>query len=184
MKALILNALGRGMPEYGIFEILVCELQKYAIVIDTLHLQEVEIQPCRHCYQCWTKTPGLCVIDDMGREIAKGMLQTEMTIIVSKTICGEIQQIVKHAFGRTIPNFSAPKIRNQYFDLVAIGIAEQDDAMFEEQYQENVHRLGIDFHCLNTTAGIVTIEEGQQLQKQKVETFIAKAGSVAALSIR
>lgn len=175
MEALILNALDRGTLEYGILETLICELQKYAIVIDTVHLPEVEVLPCRHCYQCWTKTPGLCVIDDMGREIAKGMLRNQVTMILSQSVDGEMPHIVKHAMGRTIANFSLTKIRDQYWNLAALGVVGQGNAALEQKYQENVRRMGIDFHCSDTTAGVIAMAEGLQSQREKIEAFVAEA---------
>lgn len=36
--------------------------------VQPLVLHEEKIAYCLGCFECWTKTPGLCRIDDGGRE--------------------------------------------------------------------------------------------------------------------
>ncbi|HYA13969.1 MAG TPA: SCP2 sterol-binding domain-containing protein [Syntrophales bacterium] len=66
MKILAIQGSPRGRQ--GNTEIILHDFfkgaQKAGAQVETIYLNEKKIRPCLGCYACWTKTPGVCAIDD------------------------------------------------------------------------------------------------------------------------
>jgi len=45
---------------------------------------------CTGCFQCWLKTPGLCVIDDDGRLLAGKFIQSDLVVLLTPVTFGVI----------------------------------------------------------------------------------------------
>ncbi|WP_213950961.1 flavodoxin family protein [Tepidanaerobacter syntrophicus] len=55
-----------------------CSKQRHNI--DIVEIKTKNIEPCRGCFTCWTKTPGRCVIkDDMG-ELIKQYIKADLIV--------------------------------------------------------------------------------------------------------
>ena len=64
-----------------------------------------EIRPCLGCFQCWVKTPGLCIMtDDSANAIACQEIQSDVLILLSKVCYGGYSYDVKSFLDRSIPN--------------------------------------------------------------------------------
>ncbi len=48
--------------------------------IETIHVSQKNIQPCKGCFSCWKTTPGKCVIADDMSEILDRILRADLTI--------------------------------------------------------------------------------------------------------
>ena len=71
------------------------------------------IKPCVGCFQCWTKTPGLCVATDDGvNGIAAQFAQSHVVIFLSRICYGGYSYDLKAFLDRFIPNISP------FFDIV------------------------------------------------------------------
>lgn len=46
----------------------------------TIHLSEHNINYCKGCYSCWTKTPGKCSIEDALPELIKQIVNSDLII--------------------------------------------------------------------------------------------------------
>jgi multimeric flavodoxin WrbA len=76
MKAVVLN--GGKENDLRIIEVLdtiVSELSANVVDIKTFNLRDMKISCCLGCFKCWVKTPGVCIIDDDGRTLAKEVIQ-------------------------------------------------------------------------------------------------------------
>lgn len=50
------------------------------IEVRELDVYALDIKPCRGCFACWNKTPGVCVIDDDMNSALKDVLWADLTI--------------------------------------------------------------------------------------------------------
>ncbi len=48
--------------------------------IETIHVSQKNIQPCKGCFSCWKTTPGKCVIADDMSEVLDRILWADLTI--------------------------------------------------------------------------------------------------------
>lgn len=74
MKVLVLNASPKGSNS-GTMKLSKSFLEGFNIVqeaeVDIIDIYNLDIKPCRGCYNCWHKTPGSCAIrDDMEESLA------------------------------------------------------------------------------------------------------------------
>jgi len=66
-----------------------------------------EIKPCRGCFQCWLKTPGLCVMtDDCANTVSMQEIQSDAMIVLTKITYGGYSYDLKSFLDRSIPNLS------------------------------------------------------------------------------
>ena len=66
-----------------------------------------EIKPCVGCFQCWVKTPGLCVItNDCANTVAGEEIRSDALIILSKVCYGGYSYDIKSFLDRSTTNLS------------------------------------------------------------------------------
>jgi multimeric flavodoxin WrbA len=65
-------------------------------------LRDEKIGYCLGCFDCWTKTPGTCRIDDAGREIARSIIQSDLTVFLTPITFGGYSSELKRAVDRII----------------------------------------------------------------------------------
>lgn len=100
MKAAILNGVDKHSV---IYESLIKELRAGGYSIHSFNLPGTEVASCLGCFGCWVKTPGICVIDDAAKDIAKAVVASNLTVILSPVTFGGYSYHVKKAFDRLIP---------------------------------------------------------------------------------
>lgn len=73
------------------------ELQKKTIARN-------ELQFCRGCFECWTKTPGECSIRDGIAEINRGCMTSDVVVYLCPIVFGQFSANIKSAIDRWLPN--------------------------------------------------------------------------------
>lgn len=103
MKATILNgALAGDDFVDAVGAALGDALQDAGWDVATWTLREHKIAYCLGCFECWTKTPGLCRIDDAGREVAASIIAGDLTIYLTPVTFGGYSSALKQAVDRSI----------------------------------------------------------------------------------
>jgi hypothetical protein len=133
-------------------------LEERGWTVLTHALRELDVAPCRGCFACWVKTPGVCIIDDMGREIAKAVVQSDLVVYITPVTFGGYSSVLKKAVDRLIP-LILPYFRlidgevhhvkryERYPRLLGLGIAERADTESERVFRTVVERNGINMHA-------------------------------------
>jgi NAD(P)H-dependent FMN reductase len=148
-------------------------------------LHEHKIAYCLGCFDCWTKTPGRCRIDDVGRTIAEAIIHSDLVIYLTPITFGGYSSELKKAIDRTIclisPFFTKieGEVHHQaryahYPALVGVGLLPQPDGAQAALFAKLVERNAINFHAPahatlvidGTEAPIVLQEQLQQLIAQ------------------
>jgi hypothetical protein len=65
-------------------------------------LRDEKITYCLGCFECWTKSPGLCRIDDAGRDVAASVIGSDLTIYLTPITFGGYSSELKKAVDRII----------------------------------------------------------------------------------
>jgi hypothetical protein len=121
-------------------------------------LRDLDVAPCRGCFGCWVKTPGVCIIDDVGREIAKTVARSELLVFVTPVTFGGYSAELKKAVDRLIPlilpyfTFVGREVHHirryrRYASLLGIGILPRSDESQERVFRRLVRRNSINFHA-------------------------------------
>ena len=84
MRALVFDGSRVGETEQEpVRTVIEEELSSTGWDVETLQLRDIEIAPCIGCFGCWVQTPGICVIDDAGREVTEKLVASDLLVIVT-----------------------------------------------------------------------------------------------------
>ena len=94
----------RGNPHFDDYlgrlsEELVSEGQAANILV----LREMDLKYCIGCFDCWVKTPGLCVTDDEGRDVCRAYINSDFVLWASPVIMGFYSALLKKTIDKMIP---------------------------------------------------------------------------------
>ncbi len=103
MKVLILNSGGRDSAVDRSVKDLKNRLSAKGAETAELFLNEMKYSPCRGCFNCWVKTPGLCVFRDDGDILCREVLKSDFIVLASPVVMGYPSARLKNALDRIIP---------------------------------------------------------------------------------
>jgi len=141
-------------------------LERRGWAADVLRLRDLDVAPCRGCFACWVKTPGLCIIDDIGREIAERVVRSEILVFVTPVTFGGYSSELKKGVDRLIPlilpyfTFVGREVHHirryrSYPSLLGIGVLPHPDEDEERIFRRLVRRNSINFHAPDAEACFV-----------------------------
>jgi multimeric flavodoxin WrbA len=154
--------------------------------VSVLRLNELEIAPCVGCFGCWIKTPGECVIDDAGRDVAKAIVQSDLVVYLTPILFGGYSYELKKALDRSISIIS-PMFRRihgevhhkkryaRYPSILALGWLKQRTADEEDIFKVLVERNAINMHAPKALAEVFEISESAETMERRVEWALSKA---------
>jgi len=174
MKALILNGFdNEEVLEYGMVEDLEAVLRAVGWDAETIVLRELDIAGCLGCFGCWIKTPGKCVIDDPGREMAERFIGADLVVFLTPVTFGGYSYHLKKALDRFIPLISPfftkvdgethhAKRYESYPRLVGMGVLDLHDESGERIFRGLVARNAINMYSPAFSSGIILRTEGRE----------------------
>jgi len=71
------------------------ELVSGGQVVNLLVLRDMDLKYCIGCFDCWVKTPGLCVTDDEGRDVCQAYINSDFVLWASPVIMGFYSALLK-----------------------------------------------------------------------------------------
>jgi len=183
MSYLLLN----GMKEKDSFFFKIIEIiENYLTVknVETINLLEKEIKPCLGCFKCWVQTPGICIIDDFGRDVAKKYIQSDNVIYLTSIIFGNFSSELKKAVDRTLPLTSPffdeyegtmchESRYNKYPNLIAFGILNNPDKTEEEIFHSLVEKNADSRFSLKKLSKVIYRTDDYETIKQKIESILS-----------
>ena len=171
MRGLILDGglRGTGVTE-GARQAVAGLLEGKGWTVDTIALAEQKIAYCLGCFECWTKTPGVCRIDDDGREVTAAMLASDLVVYLSPVTFGGYSSALKKALDRSICLVSPFFTRidgevhhrarySHYPSVLGVGVLPAPDPAQEEIFAHLIVRNAINLHA--PTCGSCVVYTGQ-----------------------
>jgi multimeric flavodoxin WrbA len=157
-----------------------CQLSKAGWEVDTFELRKMKIAECTSCFGCWIKTPGICAINDDGRETTKKFVQSDLAIWISPVTFGGYSYELKKALDRIIPSIMPyfESYRGQihhgarykkYPKLLVIGVQEPG-LKNEETFMALAHRNALNFRPPAAASGVFNRDQNQEL----IPAFVAE----------
>jgi len=182
MKALILNGTTCNDRTIAQVEnVIVGRLRSAGWNVASILLKEQKIASCRGCFGCWTRSPGVCVIDDAGRRVAEAAMQCDLMVWLTPVTFGGYSSELKKALDRLIPNLlpyfmlingeihHVPRYR-KYPDLAIVGVAQEHDVEAEKTFVRLANRNAINNYCLAHSAGVIFPDD----EPHSIETKVIK----------
>ncbi len=155
MKFLILNGAEENHKTVNsicniFFE--VCEFNGHEV--DLINLRDLEIADCRGEFNCWIKTPGVCMIADEGYKILELISKSHNVIMVTPINYGGYTYHLKKALDRFIP-FLSPlfmmrsgevhhrKRYAQHPNFITVGTMPEADIEKEQIFKKLIRRSSL-----------------------------------------
>ncbi len=153
--------------------------------IEPLNLHKMDIKPCAGCFGCWVRTPGICIINDEGRDIARKIIQSDLVIYLTPVTFGGYSSHLKKVLDRSIslilPFFKKidGEVHHQaryehYPRLIGVGVLPKADEESERIFTTLVSRNGINMHTPVSTAGIVYRNHKESDIHNIIQTLLSK----------
>jgi multimeric flavodoxin WrbA len=102
-KIVILDGAGSGDRDLSpILDVLRDVLQADGAQVEAFALREIKLAHCLGCFNCWVKTPGMCVEADAGREIAKAVIQADVAVLFTPVTFGGYSPELKKVMDRFV----------------------------------------------------------------------------------
>ena len=158
MKALILDGtLLDDDASRSSLEVLKKTLASHRFEWEVVTLRDKKIAHCRGCFNCWIKTPGVCIINDDARETTKKMIQSDLVVYFSPVTFGGYSHILKAQMDRSIslvlPFFGKfhgethhKKRYDKYPSILGVGLLASPDEVQEELFRTHVQRNALNLH--------------------------------------
>ena len=103
MKILFLNGSNTGSEMNSYIRSVMNSVSASGHEVRELVLRDMNYSPCRGCFNCWVKTPGLCIFKDDGDILCNEFLTSDIVVLASPVIMGYPSALAKNALDRIIP---------------------------------------------------------------------------------
>jgi multimeric flavodoxin WrbA len=188
MRALVLN--GERKDEKfcdSVYNVLLEELENRGFQVNKYILRDIEIASCIGCFGCWMKTPGICVINDEQREIARKAVQSDLLVFLTPVTFGGYSSELKKALDRLIPiilpyfeeiggEIHHAARYEKYPSIIAIGILTDHGEESEKIFKKLVNRNVINFHAPNHVAEIIPHGQDAETIRDKIGKILKEVG--------
>ena len=103
MKIAVLNGnpVRSGFDDYLSAIKLFLEGQNHHVT--QLDLREMSLKYCTGCFDCWTKYPGLCDLDQSSREMGRAVINSDFTLWAAPLKMGFPSALMKMALDKHLP---------------------------------------------------------------------------------
>ena len=189
MKALVLDgSYSNDRIAREALQIVTSVLVDCGLDAEVMHLENMVIRECVGCFNCWIKTPGICVMDDEGRILTERMINEDLLVLITPIAFGGYSYLLKRAMERLIPALHPFFIRmesethhmkryGEYPALLVVGLMAEPDSVSEAIFRRLVTRNAINLHSPSSST-IVISSEDLGLLGDKVDSSLEGMGMI------
>ena len=157
--------------------------------VQTWTLREEKIAFCLGCFECWTKYPGLCRIDDTGRAVTESIIHSDLAIYLSPVTFGgyssELKKALDRSIGLIMPFFTRiegevhhqPRYK-RYPRLLGIGVLPAPDPGQERLFATLLERNAINMHAPENKAGFVYRDQEGERIREDLDRLLSEVGLI------
>lgn len=188
MRVLILNgALQSDSYVESVHDIAIEELKTRGWEVESITLRDTKISHCLGCFKCWTKTPGICSIDDAARDVVRRVMQSDLILLITPVTFGGYSSELKKAIDRLIPLIlpffmkidgevhHKPRYK-KYPSLFGIGILGVTDMESERVFRDLIGRNALNMHSPRWGVEVMVNDQKRDYARKKVNALLVKAG--------
>lgn len=155
--------------------------------VNVYTLRDLNIYPCCGFFSCWLKTPGICVFNDVMREIVECAVQSDYWIFLTPVTFGGYSSELKKAIDRLpplmLPYFTRVKGEVHHkmryeksAHLVVIGSMARQDMENENIFNALVQRNSLNFQNKSAVSKVIFQTDSSKVILNKVMEAINHSG--------
>jgi hypothetical protein len=157
--------------------------------VETFPLHAMKLAHCLGCFGCWLKTPGMCVEDDAGRQIAKAVIQSDTTVFYTPVTFGGYSPELKKILDRFIQLIS-PYFQMDHGEvhhppryahrprLVMLGVQRHPNSNEAHIFKTLAGRNAINFHPPTYAAEVVLATDPADTLQRRFEVLLARSDAL------
>jgi multimeric flavodoxin WrbA len=189
MKALLLNGSRENEPDLSdIKSTFESQLKSKGWEVEAVDLKNLNMSKCNGCFKCWIKTPGVCITDDVARDVTRKLVQSDLVVFLTPVTFGGYSSLLKNALDRSLgimlPYFTKidgqthhKKRYKNYPRLIALGILPASNPQEEKIFKNLVSRNAINAHSPSYAADVIIADEDKI--QSTVKNLLTKVGASA-----
>lgn len=185
-KILILDGTPEGNVSLAPVLAILRELvEESGAEVTTISLRGTAMAHCIGCFNCWIKTPGICIADDSGRDSTAAVAASDTTIFFSPVIFGGYSSLLKRSQERrlplTLPFFEkvhgeihhAPRYPNPP-RVIGIGVQEHPDEAEAALFKIMVGRNALNSRAPSFAADVIMAGAGPEVQREQLRSLLTR----------
>jgi len=188
MKALILDGSKKDDSTLkNAYEAIEDQLGFLGWEINLLKLREMEIADCLGCFFCWTKTPGKCVINDAGQNMAEMVFRSDLLVFLTPVTFGGYSSCLKKAVDRLVAAIlsSWVRIEGEFHHklrfkkrpkLIVLGSLANPDENSQRLFETLARRNAINLQSSASAGIVLSNTENNESLKVEVRKLFIKLG--------
>ena len=190
MNILILNGGpgdARGAVCRDISEAVAAECRARGWSVTAFDLDLMTIKPCRGCFACWLKHPGVCAIKDDQEEVLRAWVPGDLHVWITPVTFGGFGSGLKKSLDRAIPNILPFFIRvggevhhPQRYErrrrFLALGTLPAPDAEAERIFHGLIRRNALNLGSVATESGVLYEGTAKEALSGRVHELMAAVG--------
>ncbi len=152
---------------------------------ETFPLREIKLAHCLGCFGCWLKTPGLCVENDAGRDIARAIIQSDATVLFTPVTFGgyspELKRMVDRFIQLASPFFAMdhgevhhPPRYARRPRLMMAGVQRKRNDWEAEIFRTLAGRNAINFHPPSYAAEVVGATDSAETLRERFAALLTR----------
>ncbi|HTZ46521.1 MAG TPA: NAD(P)H-dependent oxidoreductase [Verrucomicrobiae bacterium] len=174
---------------FPILDVLSDVFRGQGAAIQTFTLREIKLAHCLGCFDCWLKTPGVCVEADAGRDIAKAVIRSDVTVLFTPVTFGGYSPELKKMLDRFIqlipPTFHLdhgevhhpPRYKHRPA-LLIVGVQQQANAAEAHIFKVLAGRNAINFHPPRFAVDAVLASDDPRALRCRFESLFLRSDSL------
>jgi len=186
-KIVILDGSGAGDVDLSpVLGVLSQALQADGSAIETFPLREMKLAHCLGCFNCWVKTPGMCVEADAGRDVARAIVRSDVTVLFTPVTFGgyspELKKMVDRFVQIASPFFAMdhgevhhPPRYARLPRLIMVGVQRQPSAIEAHIFETLAGRNAINFHPPSYAAEVVGANEPAEALRSRFAALLTRS---------
>ncbi|MGA2272830.1 MAG: NAD(P)H-dependent oxidoreductase [Bryobacteraceae bacterium] len=189
-KVVILDGAGSGDSRLSpILDVLSQVLHADGAQVETFPLREMKLAHCLGCFNCWIKTPGICVEADAGREIAKAIVRSDVTVLFTPVTFGGYSPELKKMVDRLV-QLASPFFEMDHGEvhhppryahrprLVMVGVQRHSNPDEAHIFKILAGRNAINFHPPSYAAEVVLSDDAAGTLRARFEALLSRSDAL------
>jgi len=189
-NVVILDGAGAGDQDLSpVLDELSRVLKADGASIKSFPLREMKLAHCLGCFNCWVKTPGMCVEADAGREIAKAIVRSDVTVLFTPVTFGgyspELKKMVDRFVQIASPFFEMdhgevhhPPRYSRRPRFVMVGVQRRANALEARIFKTLAGRNAINFHPPSYAAEVVLSTDDASALRGRFESLLTRSDAL------